>query len=60
MVAVIKIYLITLIIIVVCLITMALLDDSYEDAQLSAQVLDECIAQASEDQKEIDRAFWHK
>lgn len=41
-----KDYLFATIIVVVFLIAIGTLDDSYEDAQLSAQVLDQCIAQA--------------
>jgi hypothetical protein len=41
-----KDYLLATAIVALLLVTAGVLDDSYEDALLSAQVLDECIAQA--------------
>ena len=43
--------------VVVILLAFLALDDSYENADLSAQVLDEAIAQAYDDKKLISRAL---
>lgn len=48
-----KDYLFTGVLCILFLIVLAALDDSYEDSELSAQVLDEAIAQAYANQKTI-------
>ncbi len=45
-----KDYLLITIIAMIFLVIIGILDDSYENAQLSAQILDECIAQTNADQ----------
>lgn len=52
-----KEYLFTGVLCILFLIVLAALDDSYEDSELSAQVLDEAIAQAYADQKTVDHVL---
>jgi hypothetical protein len=47
----------TAIVIVILFLSVSAFDDSYEDSKLSAQVLEEAIAQANEDRKEIDHVL---